>query len=296
MFDLHGIVPPVVTPLNADESLDEAGLERQLSRLVDAGVHGMFFLGSTGEEPSLRDAERARAIAVAARVLNGRIPLIVGTMASSTARAIDNIRTAERQGADAVAVTPPHYYPSGGADEQIAHYRACAAATELPVIIYNIPSTTKVNMAAETMARIADIPNVIGLKDSSADFLHFLRILAAMKGRPDIRCLIGSPALTGAAILYGGNGGVPGVSNVDPQTMLDVYAAATAGDVVRLRELQPRVHALVKISSFGQNIVCLKTALELMGICAAHCTAPMQPLSPEKREGVAGVLRDLGLL
>src|SRR4051794_10035210 len=101
MFRLHGIVPPMVTPLNADETVDDAALERQLDRLIQAGVHGIFFLGSTGEQPSLRDAERSRAIRAASRVTAGRIPLIVGTMAASTGRAIDNIRAAQEAGADA---------------------------------------------------------------------------------------------------------------------------------------------------------------------------------------------------
>ncbi|MBM3457538.1 MAG: dihydrodipicolinate synthase family protein, partial [Armatimonadetes bacterium] len=182
-FVLKGIVPPIVTPLNADETVDESGLERQLNRLIQAGVHGIYFLGSTGEQPALRDGEKVRAIRAARRVVNGRVPLVVGTMASGTARAVDNIRAAEKAGADAVAVTPPHYYPSSGAEEQLAHYRTCAAATGLPVVIYNIPSTTKVMLAPDTMARIGEIRNVVGLKDSSGDFSHFLKILGLLRDR-----------------------------------------------------------------------------------------------------------------
>jgi 4-hydroxy-tetrahydrodipicolinate synthase len=296
MFHLHGIVPPLVTPLHADETVDEAGLERQLGRMLDAGVHGIYFLGSTGEQPALRDAEKVRAIRAAKRGTAGRVPLIVGTMASSTARAIDNIRAAEEAGADAVAVTPPHYYSSSGPAEQIAHYRACAAATRLPVIIYNIPSTTKVMLAPDTMARIAEIDNVVGLKDSSGEFPHFLRVLSLLRGKEGFGCLVGSPALAGAALLYGADGAVPGVANVDPRPMLAVYAAGKAGDTAALQSLQDRVHLLISISSHGPNIVCLKTALELLGVCSAHCAAPLQPLAPEKREAVAGVLRRLELL
>ncbi len=296
MFELKGVVPPIVTPLNPDETVDEAGLERQLQRLIRAGVHGIYFLGSTGEQPALRDAEKVRAIRAAKRVISGRVPLIVGTMAGSTARALDNIRAAEKAGADAVAVTPPHYYPSGGAEEQLAHYRTCAAGTGLPVVIYNIPSTTKVMLAPDTMARIADIRNIAGVKDSSGDFGHFLRVLGLLRERSGFGCLVGSPVLAGAAILYGADGVVPGIANVDPQVMLEVYAAAKAGDLAALPALQQRVHKLMGLSAFGPNIVCLKTALELMGICRAHTTGPMQPLSADKREGLARVLRELELL
>src|SRR4051794_4504339 len=157
---LEGIVPPVVTPLTDNECIDEAGLRRQVGRLLDGGVHGLYLLGSTGEQPALREAERRRTVEIAKEAVNGRVPLVVGTMAGSTSRAIDNIRAAEAAGADAVAVTPPHYYPSQGRAEQLAHYRACADAATVPVLIYNIPQTTKVMLAPETIVEIAQHPNV----------------------------------------------------------------------------------------------------------------------------------------
>lgn len=296
MIQLQGIVPPMVTPLNADETIDEAALERQLNRLIEAGVHGVFFLGSTGEQPALRDRERVTAIRAARKAAKGRVPLVVGTMASSTARAIDNIRAAEEAGADAVAVTPPHYYPTHGPEEQLAHYRACVAATRLPVVIYNIPSTTKVQLAPDTIARIAEMERVIGVKDSSGDFMHFLKILSLLRDKEGFGILVGSPVLAGAAVLYGADGAVPGVANVDPRAMLDVYASALSKNTLSLEKLQDRVHRLMSLITFGAPIACFKTALELMGICRATTTAPFQPLPEEKREAIAGILKELGLL
>jgi 4-hydroxy-tetrahydrodipicolinate synthase len=296
MLDLRGIVPPLVTPLNEDETVDEKALERQLDRLIQAGVHGIFLLGSTGEQPALRDAERVKVIRTARRVNAGRVPLVVGTMASSTARAVENIREAEAAGADAVAVTPPYYYPSRGEDEQLAHYRTCAAATKLPLVIYNIPLTTKVMVSADTMARITEIPNVAGIKDSSGDFGHFLRILELLRAKEGFSILIGAPVLAGAAVLYGASGTVSGIANMDPRTMLDVYASAVARNTTALQNLQHRVHRLMDILAFGAPIVCLKTALELMGICRHYAAAPLQPLGQEKREGIAAILRELELL
>jgi 4-hydroxy-tetrahydrodipicolinate synthase len=295
---LFGIVPPVVTPLHApetgDETVDEEALERQLTRLLTAGIHGVFFLGSNGEQPALRDAERARALRVARRVVRD-VPLIVGTMAASTARAIDNIRAAEAGGADAVAVTPPHYYPSRGAEEQLAHYAACAAATRLPVVIYNIPSTTKVMLAADTIARIAELPNVIGAKDSSGDLPHVLRLVPALHAR-DKSLLVGVPPIAAAAILQGVDGAVPGIANIDPHTLIALYDAASRGDTAALPPLQHRVHRLMDIVAQGAGIAAIKTALELMGICRARAAAPLQPLRPEKREAVRAILRELELL
>lgn len=296
MFELKGIVPPVVTPLHEDETIDEGALERQLERLVSAGVHGLFFLGSTGEQPALRDAERARAVRVARRVVAGRVPLIVGTMASSTARAVDNIRSAADEGADAVAVTPPHYYPSRGAEEQLAHYRACAEASPVPVVVYNIPSTTKVMLSAETIARLADLPAVAGVKDSSGDFTHVLKLIQSVGRERGKGVLVGVPPIAAAAILQGAHGAVPGIANMDPATLVRLYHAALQGDRPALESLQRRVMRMMDLVSLGAPVVCIKTALELMGICRHHATAPLQPLSPEQREKVAGILQELELV
>lgn len=296
MFSLHGVVPPVVTPLNADESLNEAGLETQLERLLAAGIHGVFFLGTTGEQPALRDSVRVQAVRAAKRIVAGRVPLIVGTMADSTARAIDNIRAAEAAGAEAFAVTPPHYYPSRGPEDQLAHYRACVEATRLPVVVYNIPSTTKVHLSAETMARIAEMDRVIGVKDSSGDFMLFLRLLSLLRGKEGCGVLIGSPPLLGSALLYGGDGGVPGTANIDPATLVAVYHAGKARDLDALLHLQTRVQALGDIATVASPIGSIKTALELMGICPAHAAAPLQPLSEADREKIREKLHKLELL
>jgi 4-hydroxy-tetrahydrodipicolinate synthase len=151
-------------------------------------------------------------------------------------------------------------------------------------------------LAPETMAQIAALGNVVALKDSSGDFIHFLKLLSLLRGRPDFGVLIGSPPLAGAAVLYGGAGAVPGVANIDPHAMLAVYEAATAGDTASLQALQERVHRLMSLVTFGPPIVCLKTALELMGICGATATAPLQPLPSEKRDGLRALLAELELL
>lgn len=296
MIELKGIVPPIVTPLHEDETVDEAALERQLERLIGAGIHGLFFLGSTGEQPALRDAERVRALRAARRVVAGRVPIICGTMASGTGRALDNIRTAAAEGADAVAVTPPHYYPSRGPDEQLAHYRACAEASPVPVVVYNIPSTTKVMLSAETIARIAELPGVIGVKDSSGDLTHVLKLIQGVGRERGKRVLVGVPPIAAAALLQGAHGAVPGIANVDPRTLVRLYDAAARGDLAALEPLQRRVGRLMDLLALGAPVVCIKTALELMGVCRHHATAPLPPLDPDRREAVAGILRELELL
>jgi 4-hydroxy-tetrahydrodipicolinate synthase len=293
---LHGIVPPVITPLTPDERVDEGGLRRQITRLLEGAVHGLYMLGSTGEQPALREAERRRAVEIAKEEVAGRVPLVVGTMAGSTSRAIDNIRAAEAAGADAVAVTPPHYYPSQGRAEQLAHYRACADAARVPVIIYNIPQTTKVMLAPETIVEIAEHPNVAGVKDSSTDYTHFLKLLDRLGDRGDFSCLVGSPVLLGAVVLFGAAGAVPGTANLVPALHVALYDAARRRDVEQTRALQRQVLDLTRIAGFGAPIACLKAALELMGVCQATACAPLQAVSDEARWGIEAILRRHELL
>lgn len=295
-MQLHGVLPPMVTPLDGDERLDEAGLERQIERLLAGGVHGLYVLGSTGEMPALRDAERQRVVERTTRIVNGRVPVVVGCMASGTARAIDNIRMAEAAGADAVAVTPPHYYPLSGPAEMLEHYRRCCAAASGPVVIYNIPSTTKVMLSPETIMAIRGLPRVIGIKDSSGDMAHLLRILA-LRGEDDgFRVLVGALPITGAALLMGADGMVPGPGNLDPALVVELYERGRSGDVAGVRALQSRIYSLLRVLEFGSNVTCLKTALELMGVCSAHVTAPFPRLDERARASLAGVLREHGLL
>lgn len=293
---LQGVLPPMVTPLDAEERLDEAGLERQIARLLAAGVHGIYLLGSTGEGPALRDTERQRTIRRATQVVAGRVPVVVGCMASSTARAIDHIRAAEAAGAGAVAVTPPHYYPISGRAEMVEHYRRCAAATSLPLVIYNIPSTTKVMLAPETIMAIRALPGVAGIKDSSGDLAHVLRILGLRGDDPSFQVLVGAVPITGSALLMGADGMVPGVGNLDPGLMVELYERGRGGDVAGLKALQPRLYSLLRVLEFGAGVPCLKTALELMGVCGPHVTSPFPLLSERERAGLTAALREHGLL
>jgi 4-hydroxy-tetrahydrodipicolinate synthase len=295
-FKIQGIYPPTVTPLQSDETIDETGLRRLLQYLLHNGVHGLYLLGSTGELPALRDSEKRRAMEITVDEVQSRVPIIVGVFAESTKRTLDNIRIAQACKVDAVAVTPPYYYPSGGEAEQIAHFRACAEASAVPVVIYNIPSTTKVMMAAETIAKLAEVPNIIGIKDSSGDWPHMLKILSYLKDNEQFSVLVGSPVLTATHVLMGGDGAVMGVGNMDPAACVAIYNAAQKHNMEEVWEGQRRIFALMRLLRFGNNIVCLKTALELLGICQSHACAPLQPLNETGRQGLKEGLRELGLL
>jgi 4-hydroxy-tetrahydrodipicolinate synthase len=290
------MLPPMVTPLDAQERVDEEGLARQVERLIAGGVHGIYLLGTTGEAPALRAEEKRRAIRAAITQAAGRVPVIVGCMASSTRRAIDNVAMAAELGQSAVAVTPPHYYTNASETELLTHYRAVAASTSLPVLIYNIPQTTKVMIPAETVRAIAEIENVAGIKDSSGDWSQALKLLFYLRDDPGFSVLFGAAQIAGPAILYGAEGAVIGLGNVDPVRLVRLYEVASQGRVAETYALQKEIQGLTRILGFGGNIACLKAALELMGVCAAHVTQPFWPVADENRPKIAAILREYELL
>lgn len=296
MLRLEGSLPPMVTPLAAGEVVDTEGLGRQVERLIEAGVGGIYLLGSTGESPALRDEEKRRAVSAAVAAARGRVPIVAATMSSGTARAVDTIRLAQEAGADAVAVTPPHYYPSGGEAEWTAHYEAAIAATHLPVILYNIPGTTKVMFSAHFVTRMAEHERVVGIKDSSGDWSFAMSLLGLLRDRPDFGLFFGSIQVVGPAMLYGAAGAILGPANIDPATSVALCEAARAGRVAETYAAQQRLLSLARITTLGSPIACLKTALELMGVCSATITQPFQPVSPAARGQIAGILREHELL
>jgi 4-hydroxy-tetrahydrodipicolinate synthase len=290
------MIPPVVTPLDAQERVDEEGLARQLERLIAGGVHGIYLLGSTGEAPALRDEEKRRAIRTAVAQAAGRVPVIVGCMASSTGRAIDNVAMAAELGATAVAVTPPHYYTNASEAELMAHYTAVAGSTTLPVLVYNIPQTTKVMISAEIVRAVAEIENVVGIKDSSGDWSQALKLLFYLRDDPGFSVLFGSAQVAGPALLYGAEGAVIGIANVDPVRLVSLYEVASQGRVEETFALQKEIQGLMRLLSFGGGVASMKTALELMGVCGPHVTRPFQPVPAENRPRIAAILREYGLL
>jgi 4-hydroxy-tetrahydrodipicolinate synthase len=293
---VRGVFPPVVTPLDAGERLDEAGFERQIERLLEAGVHGLYLLGSSGEWASLSDETRWRTVRAALRIVDGRVPIICCVMDTSTSRVVENARRARDLGVEAVAATPPYYYPPFGNEDIVAFFEQVARLTGVPVFIYNIPSTTKVNVPAGVLAQLADVPGIAGVKESSGNWAQAMELLDAVAGRDEFSVFIGSHVVAGGALLFGASGAIMSLANLDPATCCRLYDAAMKPDIEELRRCQRRLMRLGQIYRYGREVPCLKTALELMGVCASHATHPLLPLSSAGREAVADILRSLDLL
>ena len=293
----EGIFSPTVTPLDEKERVDELGFVKQLNRLIDNGVHGIYLLGSSGEFTTLTDAERERAMDIATNAIAGRVPVICCVMDTSTQRVMQNIETAQQFEIDAVAATPCYYYPSTDDADIVEFYRVISNSTELPVLIYNIPITAKTAIKPQVVAQLADeCENIIGMKDSSGDWINCLNLLSLLGDREDFSIMIGSHFLIGAAVLFGADGGVISISNVAPKEAVALYNAAKGRDIDEVDRLQKWMIKLSKLYSYGQGVSGIKACLEIMGVCNAHTTSPLLPLSDDAKAELKELLAELGLL
>lgn len=292
-FEPHGIVPAMVTPFHADEQLNESALATLVNRLIGDGVHGVFVLGSQGEFYALDAAEKQRAIEVTVEAAAGRVPVYAGTGASTTRDAISLTQMAEHAGADAVSVlTPVFITPSQ--DELYDHYRAIAASTRLPVLLYSNPSRTGIHISVALATRLAQLDNVVGIKDSSGDLSTTAAFIAAAP--PSFKVFAGRDTLVFATVLYGGAGAVAASGNVAARQLVRIYDACKAGDMELARTAQAALAPLRDAFSLGTFPAVIKEALLMTGLDAGPCRRPVGPLSNEARGRLRQVLGDLGLL
>ena len=297
---LRGIVPPMITPLRDTETLDHAGLERVVERLIGGGVAGLFILGTTGEGPSLSDRLRQELISAVCNQVQGRVPVLVGITETSFTAAVELSKVAEECGADAVVTAPPYYF-CPDSRELVRYVQRITDSIGLPMVAYNIPSLTGCFFDFDAIRRLMEHDRIIGFKDSSADMLYFHKLLQITRQRPDWTVLMGPEELTAEAVLMGAHGGVNGGANVHPKLYVDMCAAALSQDLPRARELHGQVFDLAgRLYSVGPGsapvIKGIKAALDILGVCRDVCAEPLIPLSGPEKLLVRQHLRDLGLL
>ena len=295
-IQFKGIFSPTITPLDEKERVDELGFVTQLNRLIDNGIHGIYLLGTSGEFTTLTNTERERAMDIAVKAIGGRVPIICGVMDTSTQRVIQNIEIAEQFGVDAVAATPGYYYSSTDDADLIQFYHAVAASTELPVFIYNIPSTVKTSIKPQVVVELAeDCDNIVGIKDSSGDWTNCLSLLTLLGDRTDFSIMLGSHTAIGAALLFGADGGVISISNVAPKESVALYNAAKARDIDEVHRLQKSLLRLSKMYTYGQGVSGMKACLEILGVCSAQTTSPLLPVSESAKAELRQLLADEGI-
>jgi len=275
---LGGIIPPVVSPLLDYERLDNAGLERVLTRLLDAGVHGLFILGTTGEGPHLSHRLRREIVLQTSQMARGTCPVLVGISDPSPEEMLEIAHYADHAGADGLVIAPPFYAPI--CQEELLDYCLwMVPQLPLPVFLYNMPSHCKITIEVDTVKQLAEVKQIRGVKDSSGDMDYFQNLVSA-NTRPDFCLLTGPEMHLAESLALGGHGGVCGGANLYPQLFVDLYAAHKQGrSQEELEALQLAVEVLGREVYFEGFLTGVKTAMQLKQICSAFTVPPLRPMS-----------------
>jgi len=289
---LHGVIPPTVTAFDEDGEVNEEATAAHARFVADRGATAVFPLGTNGEFALLTGEERRRVVAAVADAVD--VPVIAGVGCPSTRETIAHAEHAARVGADGVVAVTPYYYPVDG-DAAVEHYRAVAAAVDLPVYVYHIPSKTGNHLSLESIGRIAAIDGVAGLKDSSKDVPWLGQ---AIDDNPGLTVLAGSDSLLFAGLEIGCSGMVSAVANVFPELVVDLYEAYDGGDEARAQEIQSTVFAVRSALKRGPYMAGVKTALSVrdVGFDVGDLRSPLRTMDEGDRDALKRDLVDLGLL
>jgi len=288
-----GVGTALVTPFTRGGELDDAAVRRLGRRQIDAGVHFLCPCGTTGENPTLTDAERLRIVEILVDESGGRVPVLAGAGGYDTKEVIHTAREMARRGASGfLSVTP--YYNKPTQEGLYQHYRAFAESTSLPIVVYNVPGRTGVNVEVATLARLAEIPNIVGVKEASGNVSQMCEVCRAVP--PDFIVLSGDDALTLPLMAVGGHGIVSVASNEIPAEMVRMVEAAERNDFAAARAYHARILPLMSINFVESNPQPVKSAMAAMGLLEEVYRLPMVAPTPESKARIAGVLKDLGLL
>jgi 4-hydroxy-tetrahydrodipicolinate synthase len=288
----------MVTPLDARQRVDVDGLERLVEHVIRGGVHGLFILGTTGEAASLDDDVRRDLVKRTCKLVAGRVPVLVGVTSTRVPESVRMARVAADCGADAAVISAPFYLPLEQ-QELVDYVETVVKQQPLRCYLYNIPQLTKTAYEPATVLRLAELPNVVGMKDSSGE-LGYLQQLQKRIRRPDWSFFVGTESQLAEAVMSGSHGCVGGGANLDPKLFVSLYAAARAGDLERVASLQARLMLLDRIyrlaSGTGSIIRGLKCALRCLGICGDHMGAPFRACTAAERRTIEQYVEELGLL
>jgi 4-hydroxy-tetrahydrodipicolinate synthase len=287
-----GVITALVTPLRGD-AVDEEALRRLCDEQIAGGVDGLVPVGTTGESPTLTNEEHLRVIQLVVEATKKRVPVIAGTGSNSTRETIEMSVAARKVGADGLLLVTP-YYNRPGQEHLYRHFKAVVEAAPLPSVLYNVPGRTACDLLPETIARLAELPQVVAVKEATGSVLRASQILSRTGDR--ITVLSGDDATAFPLFALGARGVISVVSNVAPKQMSAMWDAAAAGDWNKARELHYRLLPLGEGLFVEANPIPVKTALAMMGRIAEEIRPPLYPLAPQYRDKLQAQLKELGLL
>ena len=286
----RGIIPPMITPFDEEERVDSKALTKMTNYLINAGVHGVFPLGSTGEGYGIDFNEKRKVIETVLEATSKRVPVYAGTGAITTKESIRLAEMATEIGVDALSVITP-YFINPNQEELYAHYVAIAESTDLPIILYNNPGRTGVSLSVDLIVRLSRIDNIIGIKDSSGDMSQAAEIIRRTKG--DFAVLAGRDTLIYGFLAHGAHGSVAATANIVPELVVSIYELYQKGDHQAALEAQFKLAPLRMAFSLGSFPVIMKEGLKLRGIDVGNTLRPIQPLTAEARDKLQNILKML---
>ncbi|MCM3213839.1 4-hydroxy-tetrahydrodipicolinate synthase [Niallia taxi] len=284
-MQLKGIIPAMLTPLTTEQKVNESVTRQLTNHLLDSGVHGLFILGTNGEFHLLNTEEKLGFARTVIEETKGRVPVIVGTGGNSTEETIDLSQKMEQLGADALSLITP-FFISPTQEEMEVHFKKVAESISLPVLLYNIPARTGVNLEPETVARLAKVPNIIGIKDSSGSFDNIENYIKATKDE-DFSVFAGTDSLILQTLQAGGKGAVAATANMVPDVVVAIYDSWLDGNIEAAEENQVKLQPLRDTFKYGTLPSVLKKAVELYSVPVGPPKMPVSEISGEALEIVS---------
>jgi 4-hydroxy-2-oxoglutarate aldolase len=295
-LNIQGVFPPIPTPFDADGNILYDKFAANIARWNETGLNGFVVLGTNGEYPMLSEDEKAKLFEAARKAIPRNKLFFAGTGCESTRATLALTKRAAEIGADAVMVVTPHYYKSQiNHGTLVNHYRIVADASPKPVIIYNMPPSTGIDMDAATVIELAKHPNIVGIKDSSGNVTKYVEILRSV--RSDFALLAGSGSYLYASMMVGAKGAVAALANVAPRPLLALYDAICAGQHDKARELQYKLLPLNQAVTARWSVPGLKAALDLLdGMYGGSPRLPLRPLGEEQRKELQQIMKEAGVI
>lgn len=291
--ELKGIITPILTPMNEDESINLEELRAQVDRMIDNGIHGIFPFGTNGEGYILTANEKKSVLETVVDQCNGRVPVYAGTGTLSTKETIEQSKMAQAAGADILSIITPSF-AAASQEELYTHFKTVAEAVDMPIVLYNIPARTGNALAPATVGRLAEIENIIGAKDSSGNFSNILGYIDAGKKKANGKfyTLSGNDQLIIWTLLAGATGGIAGCANVHPQTMASVYDLFIEGKIEEAKKANESIQSFRACFKYGNPNTIVKAATRLLGHNVGACRAPFNQIPEEGIEAIKKVLEE----
>ncbi len=295
MFKPYGIIPPVITPFTEDGKVNYEVLEEICEYLIESGVHGLFPLGTTGEFYAFTLEEYRKIIETVKRVANGRVHIYAGANHITTRGTIEMVKICEEIGVDAVSVLTPMFV-SQTQDEVYEFFKTVAESTYLPIIMYNNKPKTNVDITPQTVAKLALIPNIVAVKDSTGDMTNTAEYIRLTKDNPNFDVLVGRDTLIYAGLCYGAAGSIASCANVAPKVAVEIYESFMKGDHKASLDAQFKFAPLRIACNMGTFPAVIKEGLVQQGYKVGKCLAPISELSNDQKEKLHQVLKDMDLV